>query len=44
MTVNFSDVDGNNELTNKGILRLIQEFAGIHVDLFGYGLNDIPIF
>lgn len=43
LTVNFLDVDENNELTNKEILRLIQEVAGIHVGLFGYGVNDIPI-
>lgn len=38
--VNFSDVGENNELTNKGILRLMQEISGIHSDLFGYGVND----
>ena len=41
-TVNFSDIDENNKLSNKGILRLMQEIAGEHSDLVGYGLNDTP--
>lgn len=42
LTVNFSDVGEKNELTNKGMLRLLQEIAGIHSGLLGYGVNDIP--
>ena len=41
-TVNFSDISENNELTNKGILRLMQELAGEHSDSVGIGLNDTP--
>ncbi|MDO5555369.1 MAG: thioesterase [Clostridia bacterium] len=41
-TVNFSDVDENNQITNKGMLRLMQEIAGIHCGLLGYGVNDTP--
>lgn len=41
-SVNFSDVGENNQLTNKGILRLMQEIAGINSDLHGYGLNQTP--
>lgn len=41
-TVNFCDVGENNELTNKGILRLMQELAGQHSNSVGIGLNDTP--
>ena len=40
--ISFSDVGENNSLTNKGILRMMQEIAGIHSAIAGYGLNDIP--
>ena len=40
--INFSDVGENNSLTNKGILRMMQEIAGIHSQIAGYGLNNIP--
>lgn len=40
--VAFSDVGENNSLTNKGILRMMQEIAGIHSAVAGYGLNDTP--
>ncbi len=40
--ITFSDVGENNSLTNKGILRMMQEIAGIHSSIAGYGLNDIP--
>ena len=42
LSINYSDVDKDNELTNKGILRLMQEVAGIHSSFLGYGVNDIP--
>ena len=42
LTINFSDISQNNKLTNKGILRLMQEVAGQHSDYIGYGLNDTP--
>lgn len=42
LTVNFSDVNENNQTTNRGFLRLMQEVAGIHSGLLGYGVNDIP--
>lgn len=41
LTINFSDVNENNQITNRGILRLMQEVAGIHSGLLGYGVNDI---
>ena len=40
--ITFTDINENNELSNKGILRLMQEIAGIHSGTLGYGLNDIP--
>lgn len=40
--VNYSDVDENNQTTNRGFLRLMQEIAGIHSGILGYGVNDIP--
>ena len=40
--ITFSDIDINNELSNKGILRIMQEIAGLHSSFLGYGLNDAP--
>lgn len=38
--VSFSDIDQDNKLSNKGILRMMQEIAMMHSDSLGYGLND----
>jgi len=40
--ISFSDINLNNELSNKGILRIMQEIAGLHSSTLGYGLNDAP--
>jgi len=40
--ITFSDINENNELSNKGILRIMQEVAGLHSSTLGYGLNDAP--
>lgn len=40
--ITFSDINVNNELSNKGILRIMQEIAGLHSSTLGYGLNDAP--
>ena len=40
--ITFSDIDENNQLSNKGILRIMQEIAGLHSSSLGYGLNDTP--
>ncbi len=40
--ISFADINENNKLSNKGILRLMQEIAGIHSGTVGYGLNDMP--
>lgn len=42
MTVNYSDVDENNVLSNVGILRMFQETGAVHCDLLGYGPNNTP--
>lgn len=38
--VDISDVGENNKLSNKAILRLMQESAALHSASIGYGLND----
>ncbi len=38
--ISFSDINENNKLSNKGILRMMQEIAMLHSDSLGYGLND----
>ena len=38
--VTLPDVGENNELTNKGILRMMQEIACVHSSLVGFGVND----
>lgn len=42
LKIDFSDVGENNRLSNKGILRIMQEVAGLNSDAKGYGLNDTP--
>lgn len=42
ININFSDVDTNNQMSNKGILRLMQEVAGICSGSLGYGVNNVP--
>lgn len=39
-TVTLPDVGENNRLTNKGMLRMLQEIACVHSDLEGFGVND----
>lgn len=39
-TVTLPDVGENNKLTNKGILRMLQEIACVHSSLAGFGVND----
>lgn len=38
--VTVLDVDENNQLSDKGILRMLQEIACIHSDICGFGVND----
>lgn len=37
----FSDINQNNQLSNRGILRMMQEIAMMHSDSLGYGLNNV---
>ena len=37
----FSDINQNNELSNKGILRMMQEIAMMHSDSLNFGLNNV---
>lgn len=39
-TVTLPDVGENNRLTNRGILRMLQEIACVHSSLAGFGVND----
>ena len=41
-SVQFNDVNLENQLTMKGALRLMQEASNCHSDQVGYGLNQIP--
>ena len=41
-SVQFNDVNTENQLTMKGALRLMQEASNCHSDQVGYGLNQIP--
>ena len=40
--ITFADINNKNKLSDKGLLRLMQEIAGIHSGTVGYGLNDTP--
>lgn len=39
--IGFRDVGKSNKITNKGLLGYIEDTAGMHSNLVGYGLNDI---
>lgn len=39
--ITASDISENNELSNKGILRIMQEIACVHSAQVGFGINDI---
>lgn len=40
--IGFEDLMKGNKVSNKAILRYLEDIAGIHSNLVGYGLNDIP--
>jgi medium-chain acyl-[acyl-carrier-protein] hydrolase len=40
MTVNYSDVDESDSLSNVGFLRMFQEVGAMHCDTNGYGPNN----
>ena len=39
--VGANDIDLNLNMTDKAILKYLEEIAGLHSDLAGYGLNDM---
>lgn len=39
--VQFLDVTEHNQLSKRGLLRILGEAAGLHSDLAGYGLNQM---
>ena len=39
--IGFRDVGKSNKITNKGLLGYLEDTAGMHSNLVGYGLNDI---
>ena len=39
--IKYSDISENNELSDKGLLNILSEAAGVHSAAVGYGLNDI---
>lgn len=39
--IGFRDVGKSNKITNKGLLGYLEDVAGMHSNLVGYGLNDI---
>ena len=40
--IGFTHIGTDNLISNKGILSILEETAGIHSSSIGYGLNDIP--
>lgn len=41
--VDISKVNSNAQITNKGMLSLLEDTACLHSDLAGYGIKEIPI-
>lgn len=39
--IQYTDVNENNELSKKGLVRILLEVAGLHSDSAGYGLNNV---
>ena len=39
--IGFRDVGKSNKITNKSLLGYLEDTAGMHSNLVGYGLNDI---
>ena len=40
--IEFCDIDENNRLSAKGLIRILGEVAGVHSESLGYGLNHVP--
>ncbi len=39
--IRFNDINENNELSDKGLLNILAEAAGVHSQEVGYGLNNL---
>ncbi len=39
--IRFNDINENNELSDKGLLNILAEAAGVHSQEVGYGLNNV---
>ena len=39
--IQFCDIDENNKLSSKGLIRILGEASGIHSEVVGYGLNQV---
>ncbi len=39
--IRYNEINENNELSDKGLLNILSEAAGIHSKEVGYGLNDV---
>ena len=39
--IRFNEIDENNELSDKGLLTILSEAAGVHSEKVGYGLNTV---
>lgn len=39
--IQFCDIDENNKLSSKGLIRILGEASGIHSETVGYGLNHV---
>lgn len=42
LRVDITKVDGNAQITSKGILDLLENAASMHSDIAGFGIKDIP--
>lgn len=38
----ITDIGKSNKITNKAILKILENAGGMHSDALGYGINDIP--
>lgn len=39
--IRYQDIDADNKLSNKGILNILSEAAGLHSEKVGYSVNEI---
>lgn len=39
--IRYQDINEDNQLSDKGILNILSEAAGVHSEVVGYSLNEI---